>query len=150
MFAGVGPFSIVVAETKNVRKVYGVDVNPDAVAFMLQNIMLNKLRGRVTAVLADAASVSNLLSGLADRVIMNLPADSERFIPQACMLLSKGGGIIHFYTFISEESPRESVLENVKRSIESAGRVIMRIEAVKAVRPVAPRVSQLAIDIKVA
>ncbi|MEM3004555.1 MAG: class I SAM-dependent methyltransferase family protein, partial [Candidatus Bathyarchaeia archaeon] len=150
MFAGVGPFSIVVAGSRNVRKVYGIDINPDAVTFMLQNIMLNKLRGRVTAVLADAATASNLLSGLADRVVMNLPADSERFIPQACRLLSGGGGIIHFYTFISEESSQEYVLENLRKSVEGTGKEIVRIEAVRAVRPVAPREWQLAVDVRVA
>ncbi|MBS7622497.1 class I SAM-dependent methyltransferase family protein [Candidatus Bathyarchaeota archaeon] len=150
MFAGVGPFSIVVAGVRNVRKVYGVDINPDAVTFMLQNITLNKLRGKVTAVLADAAAASEFLLGMADRVIMNLPADSDRFIPQACRLLSEGGGVIHFYTFTSEESPREAVLENVRRSVECAGRRVVRVEAVKDVRPVAPREWQLAIDIRVA
>jgi len=149
MFAGVGPFSIVAAGVKNVRKVYGIDLNPDSTAFMLQNIMLNRLRGRVTVVLADAAVGSQVFSSLADRVIMNLPADSSRFIPQACRLLKAEGGIIHFYTFVSEETPRESVLERIRKEIESAGRKVASIEATRTVKAVAPREWQLAIDIKV-
>ncbi|MBS7622499.1 hypothetical protein KEJ39_02330 [Candidatus Bathyarchaeota archaeon] len=83
-------------------------------------------------------------------IVASSPRLSSRFIPQACRLLSEGGGVIHFYTFTSEESPREAVLENVRRSVECAGRRVVRVEAVKDVRPVAPREWQLAIDIRVA
>lgn len=150
MFAGVGPFSIVAAGVKNVRKAYGIDLNPDAAAFMLQNVILNNLRGKVTVVLSDATATSKIFSTLADRVIMNLPADSARFIPEACRFLRAEGGTIHFYKFVSEETPRESILESIQKEIERSGRKVVSIDIARDVKAVAPREFQLAIDIRVA
>jgi len=151
MFAGAGPFPVIIAGSRNVRKVYGLDVNPEAISFMLQNIELNNLRGKVTVVLADAAATSvELLSSSADRVIMNLPADSMRFIAQACRFLKPEGGVIHFYTFVSGKVSRETTLELIREKVESSGRTVVAIEAIRAIRAVAPREWQFAIDVRVA
>jgi len=42
MFAGVGPFSILIAKMKG-AKVYSVDINPYAYEFMLRNVKRNKV-----------------------------------------------------------------------------------------------------------
>jgi len=151
MFAGVGPFSIVAAKLGNVRKVYGVDINPEAVSFMLQNVLVNRLRGRITVVLADVQETSvDLLSHSADRVIMNLPMESLVFIPRACNILKREGGVIHFYAFVSEKISREAILKILKEKIESTSRSIVGIEATRIVKGVAPREWQVAVDVRIA
>jgi tRNA (guanine37-N1)-methyltransferase len=151
MFAGVGPFSIIAAKLGKARVVYGVDINPEAVSFMLQNVVINRLRGRITVVLADVQGTSvGLLSHSADRVIMNLPLESLAFIPRACNLLKREGGIIHFYAFVSDKFSREALLEIFKEKIESASRNIVGIEAIRIVKGIAPREWQLAIDVRIA
>lgn len=151
MFAGVGPFSIITAKLGNAAKVYGVDINPEAASFMLQNVLINRLRGRITVVLADVRGTSvRLLSHSADRVIMNLPTESIAFIPQACNLLKHEGGIIHFYAFVSEGVSHEVILEIMKEKIESASRKIVGIDAIRTVKGIAPREWQLAIDVRIA
>jgi tRNA (guanine37-N1)-methyltransferase len=151
MFAGVGPFSIITAKLGSVRKVYGVDINPDAVSFMLQNVLINRLRGRITVVLADVQEPSlDLLSHSANRVIMNLPMESLVFIPRACKILRREGGVIHFYAFVSEKLSREAILKIMKEKIESACRSIVRIEATRIVKGIAPREWQVAIDVRIA
>lgn len=57
MLAGVGCFSIVVARFSRAEKVYSVDVNPLAVRFMLENVRLNRVFGRVIPVLCDMKEV---------------------------------------------------------------------------------------------
>ncbi|MGQ9542951.1 MAG: class I SAM-dependent methyltransferase [Candidatus Bathyarchaeia archaeon] len=149
MFAGVGAFSIIIARSKDIKKVYGLDINPEATSFMLQNIILNRLRGRVVAVLADAASDLPLY-GLANRVIMNLPERSLEFIGNACRFLTPMGGYIHLYTFITEGTTEESLLEVVRGRILEAGRRVVSTETLRRVKAVAPREWQLVADIKVA
>ena len=56
LFAGVGPFAIVAARSRDV-KVVGVEVNPDAVAFFRENVLLNKVEDKVEVVLGDAGEV---------------------------------------------------------------------------------------------
>lgn len=149
MFAGVGAFPIIIARSKDVRKVYGIDINPEAISFMLQNIVLNKLRGRIVAVLADATSELPL-SGLADRVIMNLPERSLEFLGEACRFLKPRGGIIHIYTFINEKVGGESILQKIRNRICEVGREVVSVESFRRFKEVAPREWHVVADVKVA
>jgi len=151
MFAGAGPISIVIARSGNAERIYAFDINPEAVLFMLQNIKLNSLRGKMTAILADVTGITaNMLFHSADRVIMNLPERSLMLIPESCSFLKPEGGVIHLYTFASEGVSRENLSVLIRERVESAGRRLVAIEAVRTVKAVAPRQWQLAYDIRVA
>ena len=67
MFAGVGPYSILIAKGGKAKKVYAVDVNEDAVKYLKENIEANHVGTVVEAVLGDAKKVCKSLK--ADRVI---------------------------------------------------------------------------------
>ncbi|MEM4713775.1 MAG: class I SAM-dependent methyltransferase family protein, partial [Candidatus Bathyarchaeia archaeon] len=74
MFAGVGPFSILIAKIHERVKVYAVDINPEAFALLEKNVRLNRVEGKVHPILGNAKQIiKQKLRGLADRVIMNLP-----------------------------------------------------------------------------
>ena len=150
MFAGVGPISIVIARSVDVRRIYAIDINPEAISFMLQNVKLNRLRGKMTAVLADATGVPvNILARAADRVIMNLPQKSLMLIPQSCSFLKPKGGVVHLYTFAPDGLPREALPETIREEVESAGRRLVAM-VTRTVKTVAPRQWQLAYDIRIA
>jgi tRNA (guanine37-N1)-methyltransferase len=150
MFAGVGPFSIMAAKLGKAKKVYGIDINPEAVSFMLQNIMMNDLRGKVSAILADSASTpAQLLEHVADHIIMNLPKESLPYITQACDFLRPEGGLIHFYTITSEKASAEAIVSLLKARVENSGRTVKAIKFMRDVKTVAPREKQLAIDLEV-
>ena len=42
LFAGVGPFSILIAKNKPEVKIFAIDINPDAIEFLEKNIRLNR------------------------------------------------------------------------------------------------------------
>ncbi|MBS7626179.1 class I SAM-dependent methyltransferase family protein [Candidatus Bathyarchaeota archaeon] len=149
MFAGVGAFPIIIARSKDVRKIYGIDVNPEAISFMLQNIILNKLRGRIVAVLADATSELPL-GGLADRVIMNLPERSLEFLGDACRFLKPGGGIIHIYIFINEKVSEGLLLQEIHSRVCEVGRKVVSVESFRRFKEVAPKEWHVVADVKVA
>jgi tRNA (guanine37-N1)-methyltransferase len=97
MFAGVGPFSIVIARKHPSATVYAVEKNPEAYRYLCINVELNKLVGRVTPIHGDAAKVVPSLQTKFNRVVMNLPHLSLRYLPTAVAALETNGKI-HLYT----------------------------------------------------
>lgn len=90
MFAGVGPFAITLSE--RAAFVVACDINPAAVALLCRNCAVNRVKN-VVPVLADAGNLPAFLPAVFDRVVMNLPLDSRRFLPAAFALCRKGGTI---------------------------------------------------------
>ncbi|MQK95284.1 methyltransferase, partial [Escherichia coli] len=58
LFAGVGPFSIIIAKKNPNVKVHACDINPDAYKYLVENIRLNKVEDRVKAYFGDARKLS--------------------------------------------------------------------------------------------
>lgn len=106
MFAGVGPFSIMIAKYSSPREVHAIDVNPDAIMLMRENIEINKVVG-VHPLLGDARELILDLPS-ADRIIMNLPHSAHEFLHDASLNL-RLGGTIHLYT-ICERSEVERLV----------------------------------------
>jgi tRNA (guanine37-N1)-methyltransferase len=107
MFAGVGPFSILIAKTHDVL-VHSIDINPDAVHYLKKNIELNKVQN-VIPHCGDCREVVKTVPP-AERIIMNLPKDSLDFLDTAMSTIRKGG-MIHLYSL----QPREAVSFDVER-----------------------------------
>ncbi|MDH3365164.1 MAG: class I SAM-dependent methyltransferase family protein [Thermoplasmata archaeon] len=120
MFAGVGPFSILIAKTRTPKMVYAIDSNPDAVRYLEENIKLNKASG-LRSVHGDAREEIAKL-GQADRIIMNLPHSAYDFLPEAIRAL-RPGGVIHFYE-IMEEPDIEKRIDDMRSVAVREGRAI--------------------------
>jgi tRNA (guanine37-N1)-methyltransferase len=149
MFAGVGPFSILIAKTHNV-KVYAIDANPHAVDFLKKNIRLNRVEDKVHPILGDAKQVvEEKLVAVADRVIMNLPEKAIEFVDVACKAIKPTGGIIHFYTFISASDSLENMKLRFIDAVGKCGRKVEKILFSRTVRATAPHEWQAVIDAKV-
>lgn len=133
MFAGVGPFSIMIAKHARPEVVYAMDLNHDAVEYMKENIRMNK----VTNVVPIEGDSRQLVFEVpcADRIIMNLPHSARDFFHDALTRL-KLGGIIHFYT-ICEREDIEPILERLV--VEAAGMgvliTVLRQEELKTYSP---------------
>jgi len=150
LFAGVGPFSVLIGKKNPHVKVYAVDLNPEAVELLKENIKANKLSNRVVPLLADAQEISKgELRGVADRVIMNLPETAINFVGSACSIIKPQGGIIHFYGFVRKPDSIEQIQEQVKLAIEKAGRHLETFVYSKSIRETAPYESQLVLDTKI-
>lgn len=150
LFAGVGPFSILIANTHENVMVYAVDVNPDAVEFLKKNIRLNSVENKVHPLLGDARQVvKEKLSRTADRVIMNLPEKAIEFIDVACEALKQTGGIVHFYGFVNASITLESMQSRFTKAIERCGRKVEEISTAKSVRATAPHEWQFVLDAKI-
>jgi tRNA (guanine37-N1)-methyltransferase len=150
MFAGVGPFSVLIAKLCNDVKVYAVDVNPDAVRFLEKNVTANGVLGKVVPVLGDVRKVvKGKLRGTTDRVIMNLPERAEKYVDVACEALKPEGGIIHYYEFSEGANAMETTKRHLTEAISKTGRNISGFLSVRTVREVAPFKWQVVVDVTV-
>jgi len=150
MFAGVGPFSILIAKRVGKIQVYAIDANQDAVKFLNENIILNKVQGKVIPILGDAGTIiKEHFVGKVDRVIMNLPEQALGFIDPACMALKPISGTVHYYSFAIEPDPLGRAREDLEQEVLKAGRKIESFLNARTVKSTAPHEWQVAIDAKV-
>lgn len=96
MFAGVGPFSILIAKKNPTVKIIATEVNPEAYKYFLKNILLNKVGDRVKAIQGDVREVLKNININFDRIIMDLPYNSLEFLDLALNKL-KENGVVHVY-----------------------------------------------------
>jgi tRNA (guanine37-N1)-methyltransferase len=147
MFAGVGPFAILIAKTHQNVKVYTIDANPHAFEYLKKNIRLNRAVSKVHPFLGDARRVVNdNLKGVADRVIMNLPEKAIAFVDVACRALNPSEGTIHFYSFVNASDPVEASKLRFTEAVERAKRKVAEVPFSRMVRETAPYEWQAVID----
>ncbi|NIR88020.1 class I SAM-dependent methyltransferase family protein [Candidatus Bathyarchaeota archaeon] len=150
MFAGVGPFSILIAKKHRNVGVYAIDVNPDAVSYLDKNIAVNGVEKTVVPILGDARQIiEERLTQVADRVIMNLPEKALEYIDVACKALKAEGGIIHYYEFTGEPDPLEAAKNRLIEAVKHTGRNVKEILLARTVRVTAPYTWQVAVDAEV-
>ena len=150
LFAGVGPFAIMTAKRRKNVRVYAVDINPDAVAFLKKNIRLNRVDGKVYPMLGDAMQVvSKRLAGVADRVIMNLPETAIEFVDSACRAVKPQGGIVHYYSFTTASISLEDTQKMFAEAVEKNGRKVAEFLFCRHVRETAPHEHQVVLDARI-
>jgi tRNA (guanine37-N1)-methyltransferase len=150
LFAGVGPFSVLIGKRCPEAKVYAVDLNPDAVGLLKINVSANRVDNRVIPILADAREIAlGKLHGVADRVIMNLPETAIDFVDAACNAIKPKGGVVHFYGFIRSPDSIGNLEQRFSEAVERNGRKVEAFLFARSIRETAPFESQIVIDAKI-
>ena len=145
MFAGVGPFSILIAKRYPRAHVIAIDKNPDAIRYLKENVKLNKVEN-IKIIDRDARDAVKEISG-ADHVIMNLPHSAIEFLDAAFGVL-KNGGIIHFYAIAHENDLFDGILKRIEAVAGLSGLQIVPLDK-RIVRPYAPYQFNICIDFQV-
>lgn len=128
MFAGVGPFALLIAKRKRVERLWAVDINPTAIDYLKRNIERNRVEG-VEAVCGDARQVIKGIPPL-DRVIMNLPHKGHEFLPDAIMACANDA-TIHYYE-ISKGTEGRAVQIEFMASRLGRGAEVMNVREVRS------------------
>ena len=147
MFAGVAPFSILIAKFANPKIVIAIDKNKDASYFANNNIRINKVLDKVEFINSDAKDIEKILvkRGLrADRIIMNLPFSSFSFFKHALRIM-KDSCIIHYYEILKEEKIKRR-LDDLKKIAEK-NEVFITDSNIRKIKTYAPREFYIGIDI---
>ena len=139
MFAGVGPFAIVIAKKHPDAKITAVELNPDAVEYMRENAALNKC-GNIEVIEGDAAAFEGKDF---DRVIMPLPKSAHEFLSTA-VKAAKEGGTIHFYSIVSIKDPFD---EGLKKARDAVPEAKLEMQSARIVKPYSADLVQVVLDL---
>lgn len=149
LFAGTGPFSIIIAKRNLNVRVYACDINPYAYQYLVENVRLNKLEDRVKAYLGDARELSEKdLKGIGDRIIMNLPMGSETYLDAARNTLKDSGGVVHLHVFLEKAVTVNEKYVRIEESFRKLG-CETRLLSSRRIREVAPLKYHWGFDIEV-
>jgi tRNA wybutosine-synthesizing protein 2 len=109
MFSCVGQFALQIAKSASVE-VTAIEINKDAYEFLLENIKLNNLEEKVTALLGDCREIH--LKRTANRIVMGYLHDTIEYLPFALNALVEDGGVVHMHMNVPD-----SGLDYVRMSI---------------------------------
>jgi len=128
MFSGCAPYVCVIAKNTEAKHVTGVEINPEAHNYALQNVLLNKLNN-TSVFLGDVRSIIPKLNKKFDRIIMPLPRSAIHYLDVA-LKVSRKGTVIHFYDFQKEGETNKSV-EKIKKACRDAKKKCRVLRVVK-------------------
>ena len=160
LFAGVAPFSIVIAKTGKPSRVVSVELGKDCSKYALENVKRNKVnvevfQGDVRRVLPKmnentkkssifGASKTKRFEGF-DRIVMARPNLKDDFLDVSFPRCKKGG-MIYYYGFYLE-SDVDKMREMIVQRAKEAGRKI-RILKIKEAGDIGVKKYRYRVDIK--
>jgi len=147
LFAGVGPFPLVIAKKHPDAQIVAVELNPDAVRFMRENVKLNKAKNIIVEEGDARKIVLSKYKNFADRILMPLPRSADKFLDVA-FAGARNGCIVHIYHFGHVENPYAEIEKRIAEEAKKAG---ARAEILnkRIVRPFAPRIVQVVVDFSI-
>jgi len=147
LFAGVGPFPLVIAKKQSNTKIIAIELNPEAVKYMKENININRTKNIVVEEGDARKVVLDKYKGFADRIVMPLPRSADKFLDVA-FSGARDDCTVHIYGFAPIENPYADI---EKRIIDEAKKAGAKVEILnkKIVRPYAPKVVQVVIDFRI-
>ena len=150
MFAGVGPYSILIAKNLGQVLVHSIDINPYAVEYHLANNLLNSVEDKIVVYRGDAADIiKKKLLDSADRVLMPLPEYAIQYLDYAVSAL-KERGYLHIYLHIPyKHDEKEALITSEQIVTKELSKRKFDVIYIKSnrVREVATRTLQVCVDV---
>lgn len=147
MFSGTGVYPVAICKKQpDVSKVYGIEINPDAHNYALENLRINKISHKVVLINDDVRKACPKFNIKFDRIAMPLSKEGYRYLDIAIPLL-KENGILHFY-HIGPETDLFSEAEKIIKNV--ASKFKRKIEIINKVRvlPFGTRSFKICLDVK--
>jgi tRNA (guanine37-N1)-methyltransferase len=144
MFAGVAPFSIVIAKKSKCSQVVSLEISRACSSYAKKNVLLNKLEN-VKVVQGDVKKKTSTL-GKFDVIVMARPNLKETFLKYG-LQASKKGTIIYYYGF-SHVNDKEKMIQQLKEEAKELKEKIKILRVLKA-GDIAPYKFRWRIEIKV-
>ncbi len=146
MFSGAGPFPLVIGKKSPLKMVYGIELNPLAHQYAVENVMLNRLDDKIKIFNGDVRKIIPKMRKKFDRIAMPLPKTGEDFLNIA-LSKSKIGTTIHLYSFLDEKDlAKESI--RIKKICVRFGHKVRVLRKVKCGQ-FSPNVYRMCFDLKV-
>lgn len=142
MFAGVGPFSVVIGRISQAQ-VVSVELGKECCKYSRENVQLNKLRN-IKVIQGDVKKKVNSKLGKFEVIVMPRPQLKEDFLKEA-FSVSKKNTRIYYYDFGKE--PEEIVDKVLLRAREYKKKI--KIENIKKAGDIAPFKYRWRVDLRV-
>ena len=146
MFAGVGPYSIVIAKNSGARVIYSNEINKEANKYSRLNAELNNVKNRVVFLDGDIKRIVKKIKEKMDVIVMPRPQLKDSFLKEA-FSLSKKGTRIFYYDFCKVDEA-EKVVNKIKNEAKKFKKRI-KILKVKKAGEIAPYKYRIRVDFKV-
>ncbi|MBN4049114.1 class I SAM-dependent methyltransferase family protein [archaeon AH-315-M20] len=146
MFSGAATYPIVISKNTKAKEIYGIEINPIAHKYALENLRLNKSEDRIKLFLGDVKNSLSKINKKFDRILMPLPKGAKNYLDIALNKIKKKG-IIHFYTF-SEENKYDNIKKSIKKECEKQKKKCRLLRVTKCGQ-YSPRVFRICVDFEV-
>ena len=145
MFAGVAPFSIVIAKKSGAR-VWSNEINREANKYAKLNIELNKVKDKVELISGDVKKAVGKMKNRFDVIVMPRPQLKDTFLTEA-FKVSKKGTRIFYYGFCKEDE-KDKIIEQIKDEAKKSKKKIKILKTKKA-GEIGPYKIRLRVDLKI-
>jgi tRNA (guanine37-N1)-methyltransferase len=116
MFAGVGPFSVILAKVAKPRRIISIELGRECCKYAEENVVKNKVENIVKVLQGDVKRIiPKLGKEKFDFIVMPRPNLKETFLEDALTVSKKGTRIV-YYGFCSEEKKDEMVEDLLKEA----------------------------------
>ncbi|MBD3247198.1 hypothetical protein GF378_01100 [Candidatus Pacearchaeota archaeon] len=149
MFAGVAPYSIVIAKNTECKKVVSNEINRKANKYAKLNVELNNVKDKVKLIQGDIKRLvrqGKFGKEKFDVIVMPRPNLDDTFLKEA-FKLSKKGTRIYYYGFTPVDE-KDKVIEGIKLEAKKAKKRI-RIFNKKEAGEIAPYKVRFRVDFRV-
>jgi len=146
MFSGCAPYPLVISKNSEAKEVYGIEINPAAHRYGVENIKLNRA-GNVKLFKGDVKKVLPKMKKKFDRIVMPLPKGALPFLSHALRHVKKNG-TIHFYDFLEEKSIPGKAVDKIREECRKEKKQC-RIKKVVKCGQLAPRTYRVCADFSV-
>jgi len=146
VFAGVAPYSVVIAKKSKAKLVVSNEINREASKYAKLNVELNRLKNKVDVIQGDIKRIAPKLKKKFDVIVMPRPNLKETFLKQVFML-SKKGTIIYYYGF-SKIDEVDVLIESIKDEAKK-NRKKIKILNKKIAGEIAPYRARIRVDFKI-
>ncbi len=146
MFAGVAPFSIVIAKNSPAKKIYSNEINREANKYGEMNIELNRVKNKIELISGDIKKVSKKIRKKFDVIVMPRPQLKDTFLEQAFYLSRKGTRI--FYYDFCKVGEEELIVEKIKSEAKKCRKKI-KILKIKKAGEIAPYKMRIRVDFQI-
>ncbi len=145
-FSGVAPYPLVIAKNAQPKKVYGIEINPAAHKYALENLKLNKV-DNIKLFKGDVRKVLPKINKKFDRIAMPLPKGAEDYLDLALKSI-KRNGIIHFYDFQEEKDIPQKSIEKIAQACKKQKKKFKILKVVKCGQ-YSPRKYRICVDFRI-
>jgi tRNA (guanine37-N1)-methyltransferase len=146
MFSGAAPFPLVIAKNSLPKMIYGIEINPLAHQYALENVKLNNFDNKIRIFEGNVREILPKIRIKFDRIVMPLPKTGEEFLDIA-LKKCKVNGMIHLYAFLSE-SDLVNERKKIKQICQDHKHSVRILRTVKCGQ-FSPKTFRICFDIKV-